>query len=100
MLLRNVKETLPLDEPKEGTSIVVIGPQANATGQLGGNYFNNECASGTVILELLGGRLRPALVVAVRPNVVPSRQNRCGKRSDGDVLERLPAALLRYRERR
>jgi len=53
VLLRNKKGALPLDE---GTmSIVVIGPQANATGMLGGNYFNSECPSGEVIWSNAAG---------------------------------------------
>ncbi len=59
VLLRNVKTegraALPLDQPTNGTRIAVIGPQANATGQLGGNYFNSECASGTVIWTVAAG---------------------------------------------
>ena len=80
VLLRNVKKqgraTLPLDEPKKGTHIAIIGPQANATGQLGGNYFNSECASGTAIWNHSdaaggGGQLSswpcvPTLVQAVK----------------------------------
>jgi|EP01046_Picozoa_sp_COSAG06_P039330 beta-D-xylosidase 4 len=78
VLLRNVKKqgraALPLAQPANGTHIAVIGPQANATGQLGGNYFNSECASGTVVWTVAaggGGQLSswpcvPTLVQAVK----------------------------------
>ena len=55
VLLRNKNGTLPLDESAKGSRIVVIGPQANATGMLGGNYFNSECAAGTEIWSITAG---------------------------------------------
>lgn len=55
VLLRNKNGTLPLGESDKGARIVVIGPQANATGMIGGNYFNSECATGTVIWSVTSG---------------------------------------------
>jgi beta-glucosidase-like glycosyl hydrolase len=94
VLLRNHNGTLPLGEPKKGTKIVVIGPQANATGMLGGNYFNSECASGTVIWNTSAGGGGQLSWWPCVPTLFDAVKTRRGERRDGNIRTRVQAALL------